>query len=219
MTITTTTSDAIELNNAGASLIDKGGYIQACQTLSEALRVVGDKEMSSTVSDTYDEIQPLHNSCETESDDEDDDSVKGHYVYRKTFFLSEKSTSSDLIGLAIIFNLAIAQHLLAKERNNSIERLRVALNLYELVYALQKKCSREESNFLSFHHVLGLVNNCGQIHKQLNREKKANRLFQHLLNSLMLMVEQGEEVPAEIEGFFATTSHLILKGPSVARAA
>jgi hypothetical protein len=124
-----------------------------------------------------------------------------------------------MIGLAIIFNLAIAQHLLAKERNNSIERLRVALNLYELVYALQKKCSREESNFLSFHHVLGLVNNCGQIHKQLNREKKANRLFQHLLNSLMLMVEQGEEVPAEIEGFFATTSHLILKGPSVARAA
>jgi hypothetical protein len=95
MTITTTTSDAIELNNAGASLIDKGGYIQACQTLSEALRVVGDKEMSSTVSDTYDEIQPLHNSCETESDDEDDDSVKGHYDRPCNYFQSGYCSASS----------------------------------------------------------------------------------------------------------------------------
>jgi hypothetical protein len=86
---------------------------------------------------------------------------------------------------------------------------------FELVYAIKTTNIRRG---LSLTQCLGLVNNCGHIHKQLNREAKANRLFQHLLTTLMLMVQQGEEIP-EAEGFFSTTSHLILQEPASAWAA
>jgi hypothetical protein len=84
---------------------------------------------------------------------------------------------------------------------------------FELVYAIKTTNIRRG---LSLTQCLGLVNNCGHIHKHLNQEAKANQLFQHfLLATLMLMVQQGEEIP-KVDEFFSTTSHLILQGPTTA---
>jgi tetratricopeptide (TPR) repeat protein len=197
-------------NNEGASLIESGNYNEASQMLCKALRLIRHDGKSS--SSSIEKSETSLKECQIQDKFRDPDEP---FVYSNPVFLQKKSTDSAGISMTILFNLAIANHLRAmKDENNSNARLQRALKLYELVYAIQNTNTRG----LPLTQCLGLVNNCGHIHKQLNREAKANRLFQHLLTTLMLMVQQGEEIP-EAEGFFSTTSHLILQGPAAARAA
>jgi tetratricopeptide (TPR) repeat protein len=133
------------------------------------------------------------------------------------------------------------------------EILRNALKLYELGYCLMVHRTHEREgggtpgshgNFdheddellldgtLTLSQTMGMVNNCAQIHKEFGRIQKANRLFQHLLSSLILAVEckfldggkdddddDNTQELEEWERFFGTTSHLILQSTSMARAA
>jgi hypothetical protein len=65
-----------------------------------------------------------------------------------------------------------------------------------------------------------LVNNCGQIYKQLNREKKAKKFFQYMLSTIMTMVEVGSAQDVDqMDGFLWTASQLILVDPALAPAA
>ena len=91
------------------------------------------------------------------------------------------------------------------------------------------------------------MNNCAQIHKEFHRYQKANKLFQSILSSLMVLREceygdgnnDGEDENAEIDdhqqtkskkqttddeekndldGFYATTLHFIFKYPTMSYA-
>jgi hypothetical protein len=127
------------------------------------------------------------------------------------------------VSSAILFNLGLTQFLMAIECSDqrSQHRLTVALQLFEMVRALLEATKNEENNELlssggdsfPFLHLLGLVNNAAQIHKLLNQNERADRLLEHLLTSLMLVVVDKDEEDARgaLEVFFAATSHLVLQ--------
>jgi hypothetical protein len=158
------------------------------------------------------------------------------------------------ISSAILFNLGLAQFLRATEEerindSRSPSRLVVALQMFEMVYALEdstiKNNNEEENNKnepnspsataatsddddgLPFLHLLGLVNNCAQLRKRLNQIERADHLFQHILTSLMMLAissldkQENENISSTgaLEGFFAATSHLVLRDACVAEAA
>ena len=158
---------------------------------------------------------------------------------------------STTISVTCVFNLALAHHLTAIDQQDSTDdddtneqqRLRVALRLYEVCYLMQRnsldqaaKNSNTSSSSsciekMSLSHTLGLVNNSGQIHKSLHQYKRANRLFQHLLSSLVLVSEMDETDTGigpdggddnnidQLEGLWKTASQLVLTNPEVASAA
>jgi hypothetical protein len=120
---------------------------------------------------------------------------------------------------AILYNIGLAQSLMAIESKveASPSRLIGALQMYEIVYALQEVDGSAEDQ-LPCLHLLGLINNCAHLHHLLNSPKKADRLLQHLLALLMLLVVEGDETTG-LEFFIAATSHLVLRQNCVARAA
>jgi tetratricopeptide (TPR) repeat protein len=214
---------AIEFNNQGCRLIEKGSYRDAISSLSQALQLVRGDENScnprARKHEALDENRPLHHQHIASATKMQHDGI---FIFRTPMFLSQESSCTTSVYSSIVFNLAVSQHLLAiaddgTSSNDREGRLQGTLKLYELVFVLQENCGDEIE--LPFTHCLGLINNCGQIYKGLNRDKKANRLFQQLLKTLMVLIEQGEDEIAEMEGFISTTSHLILKASSVARAA
>ncbi len=113
--------------------------------------------------------------------------------------------------------MALSHHLLAIQgREVNQTRLRKALKLYEVSFCMQMKGESE----LSVTQVLALANNCGQIYKQLDRQRKANKFFQHMLSTLIAMMETGEaEEVDELGGFMWNASRVILVDPALAPAA
>ena len=152
---------------------------------------------------------------ESESSEESVE-ADGCYIYRKPIRIISSTQQKDDSSVILLFNLALALHLEAIERKSKAA-LGWALKLYEIGYTLQM----QHRVRLTFSQILGLVNNCGQIHKQLGRERKANLFFGHLLSLLvMLAVDCGQaDQVEELDGFILTTSHLILKNPATAGAA
>ena len=166
-------------------------------------------------------------------DDEDEE-----FVFREPIFIDDDENDVDHSTLSVncVFNLALAHHLTALELDDDEQRLRVALRLYEVCYLMQRN-SLDQANSnstasvvkMSLSHTLGLVNNSGQIHKSLHQHKRANRLFQHLLSSLVLVSEMDDDEQnddemvcndiEQLEGLWKTASQLVLTNPEIASAA
>jgi len=121
---------------------------------------------------------------------------------------------------AILYNIGLAQTLKTVESKVEVSTSRVlgALHMYEIVYALQEVDGSIDDQ-LPCLHLLGLINNCAYLHRLLESPKKADRLMQHLLALLMLLVVEGNEETTGLEFFIAATSHLVLRQNCVARAA
>lgn len=147
-----------------------------------------------------------------------------------------------MVRLAIVYNFALARHHYImqaaslsqcgeEEEPSTVERkLRTTLKLYNWVLHLEQDMEEQRSeegvddSFPSLGTLpcLGLIQNCASIYQALNRPRKAESMFQHLLSSLVLLRDQGElgDVDvSQLDGFISITSHLILQGPTVARAA
>ena len=116
---------------------------------------------------------------------------------------------SKTLSLITMFNLAICYHRSAIEMfqttnqksNGSMERsyLRKALQLYELAYAIQM----QEAIDMTLTPTMIIMSNVGHIHKILGNESNAMQCFQHLLSTLMFLVEAGErDMVWEFDGFF-----------------
>jgi hypothetical protein len=227
---------AICLNNQGVCLIERRLYCDAIRMFTKALEQAKKTLCGQEDKDGENEEEDDHacssehtgsGSCEKsqlstlphpqhENSEEDVVEADGRYIYRKPIRISSTHNDDSSSHVIILFNLALALHMEAIKRKSQ-DILRRALQLYELGYTLQMQL---KDRCLTFSQTMGLVNNCGQIHKQFCQETKANRLFEHLLASLMVAVERGEvEAGEELDGFFSTTSHLILKNPGNARAA
>ncbi len=156
---------------------------------------------------------------------EDDAPLALDYIFRTPLILSQDDDpiSNVAVSSAILCNLALAQFLLAVEcdDDSSSKRMIGALQMYEIVYSLQQTNGTKDQpqDQLPWLHLLGLINNSAYLHRFLNRPKKSNRLFQHLLTSLMLIVLDKNNDVTGLECFFAATSHLVLRDNCVARAA
>jgi hypothetical protein len=122
-----------------------------------------------------------------------------------------------IMSVIIHFNTALSHHLRATQGQKlSTQRFRKALKLYEFCFCMEMKGDCQ----LTMTHILALVNKCGLIYKQLNRERKAERFFQHMLSTLMTMSEVGEAGDVEeLDGFMLNASKMILNDPAFAPAA
>ena len=230
------------MNNTGASLIRAGRYNEALAVLGNALMQVQkylQDDSNSSSADcaevrqegqlTRDDDDTLEKAVAQRLDrkngeggafsidsDENNQSSEGSFVYRKPIEVTFRDDDSYTFSIFLIFNMALTHHLIAIEEKNSKRRLKGALKLYELSYSMQMKGNVR----LGITETLALVNNCAQIHKELKKESKARRFFQHLLSSLMMMIDSGySEQIDQLDGFFANASQLILRDPCFASAA
>ena len=120
-------------------------------------------------------------------------------------------------SFAILFNLALAHHLAGMECPESRKgKLRKALRLYEFAYSIQV----QEDIQLQIKYTLGMVNNLGHIQELLGDHQKAHQCFQHLLSTLMYVLEGGEaNEDGKWDIFLHNVSHLILRESALAAAA
>lgn len=115
------------------------------------------------------------------------------------------------LSLIAMFNMAIGHHRRAvlasttTDNDNSVivelEHLHKALSLYELAYAVQM----QECIDMTLTPTMIIMSNVGHIHKILGNLDYSQQCFQHLLSTLMFLVEAGEAHDLnefEFEGFF-----------------
>jgi hypothetical protein len=103
------------------------------------------------------------------------------------------------LSLITMFNLAICNHRNAIINNMDRIALRKALQLYELAYAIQM----QEEIDMTLTPTMIIMSNVGHIHKILGNADNAMQCFQHLLSTLMFLVEAGErDLVWEFDGFF-----------------
>ena len=122
------------------------------------------------------------------------------------------------ISIAIVFNLALCNHLsalMSMNHNDSKSMLQKAAKLYECCLQLRRACPNL---------VLASVNNLGQIHRLLDQVERSDECFRHLLACLVYLVDrqQGQAPKSYFcyESFFHNVSHLIFpQGTIAARAA
>ena len=165
-------------------------------------------------SDSYDE--EIFEDCKTTNE---------VYLYRKAIIIPSGMpychTSSVLLSTAIIFNLALTYQLAgeqqAREQKNNTVFLQKAAKLYELAHSLHS-----EENMASANFILAAANNLGLIYHELHDTQMSKRYFQHLLTTLMFLVDCGQSGTASrhLDGFIRNaTSQLLFKGDSAAPAA
>jgi tetratricopeptide (TPR) repeat protein len=213
----------IEMNNEAALLTESGLYEEAIQTLDVAMKTM--QTSLNKIEDDGHEIafvphyvreQPQKPISQFE-----DAGMDGDFIYRSPIRSHSNSLEEEVDNLAvtviILFNMALARHLRAIEGEHvRTQRLREALKLYELSFFMQMRGSGQ----LNMTQVLALINNCGQIYKQLNQELKARKFFQHMISTIIVMVEVGEAQEVEqMDGFMRTVSQLILVDHALAPAA
>jgi hypothetical protein len=120
-----------------------------------------------------------------------------------------------VIAVAIIFNLALAHHLAGVENSCNHVLLQKAVKLYELAFTLAQTYGIGDDSIL-FH--LAIINNLGQLYKELKRNVLAGKCFHQLLSMLMCLLDSSDDDPASYEEFFSNVYHLIFPIGSVAAA-
>ena len=77
--------------------------------------------------------------------------------------------------------------------------LQKALQMYELAYAMQMQNSID----MTLQPTMIIMSNVGHIHKILGNRENSMQCFQHLLSTIMFLVEAGERDHIfEFDGFF-----------------
>jgi tetratricopeptide (TPR) repeat protein len=210
----------MELNNSAVSLISSGVYEEAIANLAKALN-----SSKKFMAQTNDANEPLGmaslDQCMVQSPkindvSENDDSEKKDYLYRRAICIPLTSCCYEtavLSSVIIIFNLALAYQLAAGDSDKRSRYLRKAAKLYELAYSLHS-----EENFESATFIMACINNLGLIYDELHDTITAQKCFQHVLSTLMFLVDCGGTNGSQLDGFFRNTSHLICKMPTAAAA-
>mmetsp|Transcript_27159 Transcript_27159/g.76384 ORF Transcript_27159/g.76384 Transcript_27159/m.76384 type:complete len:328 (-) Transcript_27159:152-1135(-) len=145
-------------------------------------------------------------------------------------------SNGAILAIVSIFNLALSHHIhamgMAKEgglREQSMEVFEKARRLYELAFQLYTDDSDEgaavEGGLL---FLLATVNNLGMIHQQLGRPEPAHKCFQHVLSTMVFLIDQQQlqPSPAQLKGmtkhlwqrFLDNTHHLVKKSCAAAAA-
>ncbi|KAL3903177.1 MAG: hypothetical protein SGARI_005493 [Bacillariaceae sp.] len=142
------------------------------------------------------------------------------FVYRNPLRLTERDLARPHVDAEmamssnLIFNIALCHHLIALDcqdtnQKHSIKRLKGALKLYELGFHMHSKKGVEG---MSMNYALALINNCANIYETLGSTTKAQRFYNHMLSSLMMMIDGGEaEKVDQLEGYLLNASKILLK--------
>jgi tetratricopeptide (TPR) repeat protein len=214
----------MRLNNRGAQFINAGKYESAISTLVKALKLSERVAVSEACSCQHCNLdycmtlgtsQPAprllsqetfcHNACQQQQ-------PENVYIYERPILVSKQSMEGEhcpgvILSLIIIFNLALAHHLSAMQNNTDRKLLQKALHLYELAYQLQ----REEDHNGSLRFTMIVANNLGQIHRAVKNESKHQQCLEHLLSTMMYLVDSRVRLCMEFDGFLRNASKLILQ--------
>jgi tetratricopeptide (TPR) repeat protein len=209
----------IALNNQGASLIDAGKTLDAITILNSALlsykQLILSQEASVVLSHcSLDEMMSKNAACVTKGSD-----TNSGFVHRRSIHVQEdklRNVHSVVIAVAIVFNLALAHHLTGVENNCNPVLLQKAVKLYEHALTIAQTHGIGDDSIL-FH--LAIINNLGQLYKELKRNVLAGKCFHQLLSMLMYLLDCFEDGTSSYEEFFSNVSHLIFPSCSVAAAA
>jgi hypothetical protein len=214
----------LEMNDFASSLIECREYRNALEILNHCLTRVPKHKQSSIDTTIMKRAKASMNSSHIKQlaskPKKNNDDGTG-FIYRNPVRLTE-SDSEMATSAVLIFNIAICHHLLALDsfeinRRNSIKRLRGALKLYELAFHMH---SKEGTEGMSLNFSLALINNCAKCYEILGSASKAQRFYDHMLSSLMMLIENGEAQKLDqLEGYLLNASRLILSKDVVAPAA
>jgi tetratricopeptide (TPR) repeat protein len=220
MTVTTSTAKqiAIQQNNSAVSLIAAGDYDAAISVLLSALetckQILGEAyEHHQPVKTSLDQFMTQSPAIQAKTSNEDEN---GKYLYRQAIHipLTIESNYQVSIMVMIIFNFALAHQLSAVDSNKKKSKLRKAAKLYEISFNLQ----RDENFEKNVVFTMATVNNMGLICHKLNDGETANKCFEHLLSTLMFLIDCGEGDVYELDGFLLNVFNLIYEPCNAAAA-
>jgi tetratricopeptide (TPR) repeat protein len=224
--------NAIQQNNAAAGLITAGKYKNAIQELSFALKtykqvmIEANERNPQPAKTSLDQcmVQSLAIAdCRKAGHDNDDNDQDYVYIYRQAIHIpledivESNYEESAMTSSMIVFNVALAYHLsaLASNKHRS-KKLHKAATLYLLAVNLQRNAQLENNNVL---FTMAAMNNLGVIYHQLEDRETATKFFQHLLTSVMLLVDCGEVAvccAGVLDGFLRNAINLVSEESSCA---
>ena len=221
---------AILKTNKAVSMIKTGEYHEAINRLSNVLNSL--KHSVNRATNEYEhqqeppssgidleEFMLSSNTCQmsipTRGGGSEQDQEDNPFFYRQPIeipksligglLLSSSTNHGDTILLSsvVLFNLALAHHLLA-ETSNSYQKmfLQKALRLYELSFRMQEQLERVHSN--NFHFALAVMNNIGLIHKQMKNDIQAKDFFSQIFSILMVITDSDmeESTRCHLQGYY-----------------
>ena len=232
----------LAMNNQACLLLENGAYEASLAIFRDALALTqeilqedGNSEMDASFRSTDSEVmlqrhtalakvqsprKPLHVAFDDECD------VNTVFVYRSPIHISlqeldEREMDEFDLNCIMLFNMALASHVWALDEEEKCRhpiacerRLKKALKYYEMAFTLQV-----DLGSMNITNILALVNNCSAIYRLLERTQRAEKFCNHMLSTLMAMIEIGEAKEVEqLEGFLHNASRLILQDVAAAAA-
>jgi len=222
---------AQRLNNRAANCIESKDFETAISHLVKALRTLQKQSSDHSCANEccslnscllysqnyYQMREPQSESSATQ--DEEGSYLHIHPIRVPQTTLIENHHMGMTLPLIATFNLALANHLALLEASKNRlqpvvdrERLQNVLQLYELAYRWQMD---DEINPQTdcVHFTIIIANNLAEIHRLARDEKKYRLCLQHLLSTIMFVVDcKDEDCGFILDGFFRNTSGLILHG-------
>ncbi|CAJ1968506.1 unnamed protein product [Cylindrotheca closterium] len=133
---------------------------------------------SSTCSDGLDQCMLL-----SKVEDESSFEANDEFIYKHGISLHSEVIGAEIITSVLLFNTALAHHMLAIEQQQH-QALLKAKRLYELAY----------SAYEMDHNILfqfAVINNIVVIDRKLGNEVMPNECLAHLISLFMVFVDQG----------------------------
>jgi tetratricopeptide (TPR) repeat protein len=209
----------VKLNNEGATLIKSGRFDAASAYLAHGVKVARSMWTSCGAVDVHavkvegrfpiDDLLPSRRPARSTLDSAGHDASssspsctpsacnaldqEAQFLYKEPIFLPETSSwiPHTAISVAIIFNLALANHLTAIASKNDTLLLRAA-QFYQLAHKMQNASQSTTSSLC-----LGMIvlNNLGNLQRALGDFQQAERYFFALASQLRRMAaeDRGEE--------------------------
>jgi tetratricopeptide (TPR) repeat protein len=225
MISTSQQKNAIQQNNAAASLVAAGEYNTAIQEFSFALKtyrqvmIEADDEIPQPVKTNLNQCMVQSGlalaECRKEACRVIDNDQK-YYMYQQAIRipLDIDSTyqASVTVSSVIIFNVALAHHLSAlatSDKKHQSKKLCKATTLYEMAYDLQGRNAQLENNVM---FTMAAMNNLGVIYLQLEDRETASKCFQCLLSTIMFLVDCGAAkvcCDEDLDGFLRNVTNLV----------
>jgi hypothetical protein len=218
------------LNNKAVHQIQDGRYHEAISTLTKALKTVklvasGDAMISGTIEDESPESD-FHCEFITTSRASsflrivEKGGICESSIFRDPIHITgallpaTALENCELLSYVILYNLALSHHLRSMEEQTErtqTECLQKALTLYEHAHHIM---TNQEAD-VALLHTMAITSNLGNIHLMLGDEERAHRCSQHLLSTILYIVDAGEARKIEVlDGFFRNVMPLITNASS-----
>jgi tetratricopeptide (TPR) repeat protein len=221
---TTLQKRSIQQNNHAIVMIENGNYHDAIIALSSALKAYKlildesddlmhqQEQIKTSLDQCMAQSRPTGDYCHKHLDED------GQFMYKEAIRIPVNVEShyraAVMVSSMIIFNLALTHQLAATVSDNRESALRKAAKLYELSFNMQ----RDEFFYSNTMFTLAIVNNLGLIHHQLDDRETASKYFEHLLSTLMFLIDCGDGHATDFDGFLRNASTVSFQACAAAAA-